>query len=483
MARVDKGTVTSNFIWRLLERVGAQGVTFVVSIILARVLDPVVYGTVAIVTVFTTIMQVFVDSGLGNALIQKKDADEMDFSSVFYVNLLFCAVLYLLMFAAAPLIARFYENPELVPLIRVLSLTVVISGVKNVQQAYVARNLLFKRFFFATFGGTVGAALIGIWMAYNGYGVWALVVQNIFNQALDTVILWITVKWRPKLIFSFTRVKALFAYGWKLLVARLLDTIYTDLRQLIIGKVYTSEDLAFYNRAVQFPKTFVVNINAAVDSILFSVMAKEQNDRQRIRNIVRRSVQVNTYVLFPVMMGMGVCAEPFVRLLLTEKWLPCVPYLRIFCFTYAFVVFNTANQNSYQAVGRSDIYLRNEVLRKILGLVLTFATMWISVYAMALSGILATVVGSVINSWPNKKLINYGFWEQLKDMLPALTLTLIMGAAVYPISLLGMNDGLTLLIQVIVGVAIYVAGSAIAKLEPFYYLLGFIRQYLEKRKE
>jgi len=188
-------------------------------------------------------------------------------------------------------------------------------------------------------------------------------------------------------------------------------------------------------------------------------------------------------VLFPVMMGMGVCAEPFVRLLLTEKWLPCVPYLRIFCFTYAFVVFNTANQNSYQAVGRSDIYLRNEVLRKILGLVLTFATMWISVYAMALSGILATVVGSVINSWPNKKLINYGFWEQLKDMLPALTLTLIMGAAVYPISLLGMNDGLTLLIQVIVGVAIYVAGSAIAKLEPFYYLLGFIRQYLEKRKE
>lgn len=228
--------VITNFFWRFLERCGAQGVTFIVSIVLARLLDPTVYGTVALVTIFTTIMQVFVDSGMGNALIQKKDADDLDFSSVFYFNMAMCSVLYLIMFFAAPFIASFYRMPELTAIVRVLSFVVVISGVKNVQQAYVSRHLMFKRFFFSTLGGTIGAAVIGIAMAYLGFGVWALVAQMLFNAAVDTTILWITVKWRPKKMFSFQRLKSLFSYGWKLLASSLIDTVYNDLRQLIIGK-------------------------------------------------------------------------------------------------------------------------------------------------------------------------------------------------------------------------------------------------------
>ena len=328
--------VITNFFWRFLERCGAQGVTFIVSIVLARLLDPTVYGTVALVTIFTTIMQVFVDSGMGNALIQKKDADDLDFSSVFYFNMAMCSVLYLIMFFAAPFIASFYRMPELTAIVRVLSFVVVISGVKNVQQAYVSRHLMFKRFFFSTLGGTIGAAVIGIAMAYLGFGVWALVAQMLFNAAVDTTILWITVKWRPKKMFSFQRLKSLFSYGWKLLASSLIDTVYNDLRQLIIGKKYSSGDLAYYNQGKKFPQLIVTNINTSIDSVLLPTMSKAQDDMAAVRSMTRRAIKTSTFLMMPAMIGLAVCAEPLVQLILTEKWLPCVLFLRIFCITYAF---------------------------------------------------------------------------------------------------------------------------------------------------
>ena len=254
-----------NFIWRFAERCGAQLVSFIVSIVLARILVPEDYGTIALVTVFTAILQVFVDSGLGTALIQKKEADDLDFSSVFYFNLVVCVILYIGMFVASPYIAAFYGDDTLTPIIRVLSLTIIISGVKGIQQAYVSRNMLFKRFFFSTIGGTIFSAILGIGMAYAGFGVWALVVQQLSNTAIDTLILWITVKWRPKKLFSWSRLKVLLSFGWKLLVSSLLDTGYNNLRNLIIGKMYSSADLAFYNQGDKFPKVIVTNINAYVN--------------------------------------------------------------------------------------------------------------------------------------------------------------------------------------------------------------------------
>ena len=475
-------TVFNNFLWRFLERCGAQGVTFVVSIVLARLLDPSVYGTVALVTVFTTILQVFVDSGLGNALIQKKNADDLDFSSVFWFNITVCTVLYTAMFFAAPLIARFYNMPELTPVVRAISLIIVISGVKNVQQAYVSRNMLFKRFFYATLGGTIGAAVIGILMAYHGFGVWALVAQMLFNTFVDTAILWITVKWRPKLMFSFERLKGLFSFGWKILVSSLIDTVYNDLRQLIIGKLYTSGDLAQYNRGKQFPHLIITNINSSIDSVLLPTMSSEQDNRDRVRAMTRRAIRTSTYIMAPMMMGLSVCAEPIVDLILTEKWLPCIPFLRIFCITYMFYPIHTANLNAIKAMGRSDLFLKLEIAKKIVGLVALLSTMWFGVMAMAYSLLVTSVCSQIINSWPNRKLLGYSYINQLKDILPNITLAVFMGICVYCVQFVDLSDILTLIIQVPLGAAIYFAGSKLLHLDSFEYILTTAKGYLHKKR-
>lgn len=475
--------VISSFIWRFLERCGAQGVTLIVSIVLARRLDTELFGTVALVTVFITIMQVFVDSGMGNALIQKKDADDLDFSSVFYFNLVVCILLYLLMFFIAPVIAVFYETPELTPVIRVLSLILIISGVKNVQQAYVSRNMLFKRFFFSTLGGTIGAAVVGIIMAYNGFGVWAIVAQMLMNAAIDTTILWITVKWRPKRMFSLSRIKILFSYGWKLLVSSLIDTVYTELRQLVIGKIYTKDDLSQYNRADQFPRLIVANINTSIDSVLLPTMSKVQNDPAAVKSMTRRSIKTSTYIMMPCMVGLAVCAVPIVSLVLKDKWLPCVPFLRIFCFTYAFWPIHTANLNAIKAMGRSDLFLKLEIVKKVVGMIALVSTMWISVMAMAYSLLATSVCSQIINSWPNKKLMNYSYLEQLKDMLPQIFLSLGMGAAIFPIQFLGLGNILTLLIQIPLGILIYFLGSKIFHVDSYEYIVNLAKGMLKKRNK
>lgn len=475
--------VITNFFWRFLERCGAQGVTFIVSIVLARLLDPTVYGTVALVTIFTTIMQVFVDSGMGNALIQKKDADDLDFSSVFYFNMAMCSVLYLIMFFAAPLIASFYRMPELTAIVRVLSFVVVISGVKNVQQAYVSRHLMFKRFFFSTLGGTIGAAVIGIAMAYLGFGVWALVAQMLFNAAVDTTILWITVKWRPKKMFSFQRLKSLFSYGWKLLVSSLIDTVYNDLRQLIIGKKYSSGDLAYYNQGKKFPQLIVTNINTSIDSVLLPTMSKAQDDMAAVRSMTRRAIKTSTFLMMPAMIGLAVCAEPLVRLILTEKWLPCVLFLRIFCITYAFYPIHTANLNAIKAMGRSDLFLKLEIIKKTVGIIAILITMWISVQAMAYSFLVTTILNQIINSWPNKKLLNYSYLEQVKDMLPQILLSLGMGAAIYAVSFLHLSASLTLLIQIPLGVLVYWGGSKIFHVESYTYIIEMVKNFKKRKKK
>lgn len=477
-----RSKVFSGLLWRFAERIGAQSVSLIVSIILARILAPEAYGTIALVTVFTTILNVFVDSGLGNALIQKKDADDLDFSSVFYFNICICCVLYLFMFVAAPAIATFYHDISLTPVIRVLSLTIVISGVKNIQHAYVARTMQFKRFFFATLGGTAGAAIIGIYLAYKGYGVWALVAQQLFNTTVDTIILWITVKWRPKKAFSFDRLKQLLSYGWKLLVSALLDTGYGELRQLVIGKLYTSADLAFYNRGRQFPDLIMDNVNVSINSVLFPTMSQSQDDKDRVKEITRIAVKSGTYVMAPLMMGMAFCAEPIVSLILTDKWLECVPYMRIFCITFMFYPVHISNLNAIKAMGRSDVFLKLENIKKIVGLIILLSTMWFGVMAMAYSLLLSTVLSLIINSWPNRKLLNYPLKDQIKDIALSILLAAAMGACVYSIRLLNLGNLLTLLIQVPLGAFIYILFSRILKIEAYQYLMDILRQRIKTIK-
>lgn len=481
MAKITNRSVATNFIWRFAERTGAKMVSFVVSMILARILAPEHYGTIALVTVITHILQVFVDSGMGNALIQKKDADELDFSTVFYFNIFLCGILYTGVFVFAPLIAKFYNDITLIPVIRVLSLTIVISGVKNVQQAYVSRTMQFKRFFFATLGGTIGAAVMGIAMAYMGFGVWALVAQQLFNVTIDTIVLWMTVKWRPRKQFSFQRLKGLYSFGWKLLVSSLLETVYQNMRQLIIGKIYSTENLAYYNRGSQFPSLIITNINSSIDSVLMPALSNEQDNVEKVRNMTRRSVKTSIYIIAPLMIGLAACGTPLVRLLLTEKWLPAVPYLRIFCISFMLYPVHTTNLNAIKSMGKSDIYLRMEIVKKVIDVVLLLATMWHSVMAMAYSLLISDVISLYINCNPNKKLINYGFFDQLKDILPGILLAMIMGVCVSMVDVLGLPDILTLMIQAAVGAAIYIGVSALLKLDSFMYIWNMIKCF-GKRK-
>lgn len=473
--------VFSNLVWRFLERTGAQAVSLVVAIVLARILSPDDYGVIALITVFINILNVFVDSGLGSALIQKKDADNIDFSTVFYTNVVFCTFLYFLLFLASPFIASFYSRPELTSIVRVLGVTVLVSGVKNIQQAYVSRTMQFRKFFFATLFGTIAAAVLGIWMAENGFGVWALVAQQLTNLSIDTIILWVTVRWRPSLVFSFSRLKGLFSYGWKLLVSALLDTVYNNLRNLIIGKRYSSEDLAFYAKGELFPKVIVSNINNSIDSVMLPAMSSEQDDRKRVKQMMRRAIKTSTFCIAPLMMGLAACAENVVKLLLTDKWLPCVPFLRIFCITYMFFPIHSANLNAIKAVGRSDLFLTLEIIKKVYGFIILVSTMWFGVMVMAYSLLLTSLLSQVTNAWPNKKLLDYGYIEQLKDILPGIMLAVFMGAAVYFMKFIPVVYWAQLLLQIAAGAALYVLGAKFLRLEAYSYLTEILKARFSKK--
>lgn len=477
---MNKGSVISNFMWRFAERSGAQLVTFIVSIVLARILVPSDYGQIALITVFTNIMQVFVDSGLGTSLIQKKDADDLDFSSVFYFNFTMCLLLYLVMFICAPFIADFYKDSSLTPIVRVVSLTIVISGVKGIQQSYVSRNMMFKRFFYSTLGGTICSAFLGIGLAYAGFGVWAIVAQQLSNTTIDTLILWLTVKWRPKKMFSWKRLKGLFSFGWKMLASSLIDTVYNNIRSLIIGRMYSSSDLAFYDQGQKFPNVIVTNINSSIDSVLLPTMSSAQDNHERVKQMTRRAIKTSTYIMAPLMMGLAFCATPVVKLLLTDKWLMCVPFLRIFCITYMFYPIHTANLNAIKAMGRSDLFLKLEIIKKIVGLVLLVSTMWFGVMAMAYSLLVSMVASMIINSWPNRKLLNYAYLEQMKDILPGILVAIFMGCCVKFVELLHLSALLTLIIQVPLGAIIYIGTSFILHLESYEYLMNMIRPTIKR---
>ena len=474
-------SVFTNLIWRFLERCGAQIVSFIVSIVLARILLPEQYGTISLVMVFIVILNVFIDSGMGIALIQKKDADDLDFSSLFYFNLAMCTVLYCVMFFLAPVIARFYKIEQLTSVIRVLSLVLVISGVKNIQMAYISRQLLFKKFFFATLGGTVGAAVLGIYMAYRGCGVWSLVAQHLFNSFVDTVILWFSTNWRPRLMFSIARIKELFSFGWKLLVSALLDTGYRNMSQLVIGRMYSPQDLALYNRGEQFPQVIVQNINNSIDSVLLPVLSKKQGDRDSVKAMVRRSISMSVFLMAPLMLGLAAVADTVVSLLLTEKWMGCVFFLRIFCITYMFYPIHTANLNAINALGRSDIFLKLEIAKKVVGISVLLASMWFGVRVMACTALATNIIGMIINSYPNKKLLGYSFIEQMSDVFPSVISASVMGLTVFFLGCINVPQFPLLLLQIIFGAGMYIFISAVVRNESFVYLMGIARGRIKRK--
>jgi len=473
----------SSFLFKLAESFGTQGIAFVVSVVLARLLEPSDYGVLAVLMVFIALSQVFVQSGLNTALIQKKDADDTDLSSAFFVSLGIAIVLYLLLFLLAPAIGSYFDMAGLAPVLRVLALVLLPGAVISVQNAVIAREMKFRRLMFASLCATMLSGAVGIGMALAGMGYWALVGQQLSSQFGLMCALWLMARWRPHALFSWARVRGLIRFGWKLLAASLLDSGYLSLRTAVIGKKFDKDTLGFYNRGKQFPELVMNAVNGSIQSVMLPVLSELQENIPRMKQMMRRSVVASSFLVLPLMTGLAAVAEPLVVLLLTDKWLPAVPFLQICCIDFAFYPIHTANLQAINAMGRSDVFLKLELIKKSYGLVILAATVLFfdSVLVIAWGGVVSTLLSAVVNAMPNRKLLGYGYLEQMRDILPQAALAMVMFLAVSAVGLLPLALAGRLLIQVLVGVVVY-GGLALAlRMEGMQYLLAIVRKIIRGR--
>lgn len=470
-------------IWKFLERIIAQLVSLVVSIILARILMPEDYSVVSLVAIFFTFANILISGGFNSALIQKKNADETDYSTVLLLCVIFSLVIYALIFYAAPFLATLYEQPLLTPIFRVMGLTLPINAVKSIWCAYISAHLQFKKFFFATIGGTLISAVVGITMAVTGSGPWALVAQQMTNAVIDTAILILTTRIGFKFVFSFSRFKELFSYGWKVLVSSFIGTVYSQIVPLVIGVKYTSADLAYYTKGKSFPELLSTTTTNTLAAVLFPVLSKFQDSKESLHNYTRLYIRLSSYVAFPLMLGLFAVADSFVSVLLTDKWLFAVPYIKIFCVANMFEMVHIGNCETIKAMGRSDVYLVMEIVKKTayfitIGLFLFFSN---SPVVLATAFIVCTLIALVVNSQPNRKLIGYDIKEQIADILPNLIIAVIMCLVVICIGKIEMNKIGTLCLQILAGVFVYLFLSLITHNRSFNYIIGLVKEFRNKK--
>ena len=474
--------VLNGLFWKLMENGGAQGVQFLVSIILARLLSPEEYGVVGVILIFVTIANVLVQNGFSTALIQKRKVDDTDFSSVFFFSMAVSAVIYLVLYLSAPGIAYFYNNQEMTALVRVLAVVLFPGGVISIQNAYVSRNMEFKGLFISSFVASMISGAISIFLACRGLGVWALVWQQIAYYFFYMLILFMSISWKPRLLFSILRIKTMFAFGWKLLCASLLDTVYNNIYGLVIGRIYNESMLGNYNRGEQFPKLIVSNLGAAIQSVMLPVLSASQDEPERVKSMLRRAITVSSYLVLPMMAGLIAVARPMVLLLLGEKWLACVPFLQIMCVAYSFWPIHIANLQALNAMGRSDIFLKLEIVKKMVGLaVLAVGIRYNPLVLVALKAA-ADFLCTFINAWPNKRLLNYSIIEQWKDIIPSVAVSILMAAAVMAAGRYVPGGWLGLGMQILFGAVVYMLASWVLGLEVFRYIRGLVVDRLPGRK-
>ena len=480
---LQKSTL-SGMIWKFAERIGAQLVSTVVAIVLARLLTPDDYAIIGIVTIFFTFANVFISSGFNTALIQKREADIKDYSTVLYVSIAVSVLLYGILFFTAPLIADIYDAPLLIPVIRVMGLTLIVNAVKSVLCAYVSSTLQFRKFFYSTIIGTIISAFVGIFMAIKGFGPWALVAQQMTNTCIDTLILFFTTRVRFMLVFSFRRLKQLFSYSSKILVSSLISVIYDEINPLIIGIRFTGADLSYYTKGKSFPTLISNTISDTFSAVLFPVISKLQDDTEAVLRYTRRFMKVSSYLVFPLMVGFLAVSDNFVSVVLTDKWMAASIYIQIFCLSYMFNIIQNGNLQAIRAIGRSDIILILEVIKKslYLAIILSFIFLSDKPEMLAVTSIVNTVIATVINTFPNRKLIGYRYRMQIMDLLPNLLTAAVMGIAVYAMNFIPMNAVLLLCLQILAGAVIYVLLSIVTRNENFRYFLDMLKKILNKGK-
>ena len=476
-----KRSVLSGLFWQYGESLTTQGVSFIVSIVLSRLLLPTDFGVVALAMVFVSLADVFVTSGLNSALIQNKDADDLDFCTVFYCSFVLAWVLYAILFFAAPAIADFYNNDLLVTLTRVFALRLPLSVYNSIQHTYVSRHMIFRVYFFSSLGGTLVSAVVGIVMAYMGFGVWALVAQSFFDKIADTVVCMFTVPWRLRAQFSWKRAKPLISYGWKVLGAELSGTFFGKLRDLIIGHWYSAADLAFYNRGDNLSSIIAGNINNSLMGVTFPAMSNYSDDLSKVKHFCRRSLQTISYVTTPFLIGLAAVAYEVVLLLYGPNWLESVPFARILAFCSVVDMYGIIPLQALKAIGRSDVVLKLEVVKKPAFVLLLVLGVRQSVLAVAWTMLIYDFYGDAVNMYQLQKYVGYSIREQLADILPATALAGAMGVAVALCPVPGPLV-VQLVAKIALGVGIYVGASVLLHFPTFYYVKDTVLKFLGERR-
>ena len=476
-----KNKALASVIWKFSERLIAKFVTLIVSIVLARILSPDDYSVVAIISIFFAFASIFISGGFNTALIQKKNADIVDYSSVLFVSIIVSIVIYAILFASSPLISRIYQKPELILMIRIMGLILPVSAFKSVICAYISVRLAFKKFFIATIGGTIASAIVGIAIAIKGGGAWALIAQEMTNTLIDTILLYAITEIKFVIKISINRIKTLFGYGWKIFASSFIGTLYTETNPLIIGLRFNTADLSFYTKGRSFPGLVSTTTTETLAAVLFPVLAKYQDDREALLRYTRTYIRLSSFIAFPLMLGLFSVADNFICLVLTEKWLPAVPFLRVFCIAFMFDMIHVGNCETIKAMGRSDIYLKMEIIKKAL----YFMTIGLFVFIsdssimLACSFIVCTFIATIVNSIPNKRLIGYSYKMQFEDIAPNLTISMLMCALVVIINMLSIGNIVKLLIQILVGVTSYITINAVIKNPSYIYARDTIRDFMK----
>ena len=465
-----KGTI-----WSSIERFSVQGVAFVVMIIMARILTPADYGLVGMLTIFIAISQSLIDSGFSQALIRKQDRLEIDNSTVFYFNIVVGAVLYLVLFFCAPLIAKFYAEPLLIPLTRVISLSVIINSFVVVQRALLTVDIDFKTQAKASLFAAIISGAVGITMTYTGWGVWSIVWYQITNLFVNAVLLWIFSKWRPTWQYSWESFRELFGFGSKLALSGIIDTLYNNIYLIVIGKVFKASDLGYYTRAQQFAAFPSSNLTGIIQRVTFPVLCTIQNDEERLRSVYRRFLRLSAFIIFPLMIGLAVLSKPLILLLLKEQWAFASTLLSVLCFQMMWYPIHAINLNLLQVKGRSDLFLKLEIWKKCIGIFILGITIPLGIVSMCIGGILTSILCLIINTHYTGKLIRVGFLLQMRDLIPSLILSLTMGLLVLVVVSFIHVAILKLIIGSIIGFSYYYLIARITGSKDLVELKSFIK--------
>lgn len=463
-------------VWSSIERFSTQGVQFLIMIIMARLLTPKDYGLIGMLAIFLAVAQSLIDSGFSQALIRKQDRTDVDNSTVFYFNIVVSSALYLILFIAAPFVADFYNQPELTSVMRIVCLGVILNSLAVVQRALLTVRIDFKTQAKASLSAAVISGCIGIVLAYCGFGVWSLVVQQLLNLSVNTLLLWIFSKWRPIAVFSWKSFHELFAFGSKLLASGLLDTLYRNIYPIVIGKLFSASSLGHYTRAQQFSEFPSSNVTGIIQRVTYPILCGIQDETERLEAVYRKFLKLSAFIIFPLMIGMSAVARPFIDIVLGTQWGFCGQLLQIICFAMMWYPIHAINLNLLQVKGRSDLFLRLEIIKKILGITVLCITAPFGLVVMCYGQIFNSIVALVINTYYTGKLINVGFIRQMKDLLPTILLSLTMFGAILLVNGFIEVNMHRLVIGVLVGIIVYASGSYIFKFKELQTLFSLIRR-------